>query len=41
MKIAVIPNGDLNKYKSADALIIGLKDFAVNCFELPFEDLRP
>ena len=37
MKIAVIPNGDINKYKNADAFIVGLKNYAVNCYEMTFE----
>lgn len=40
MKIAVIPNGDLAKYKNADALIIGLKDFSVNMYALSFEEIE-
>ena len=40
MKIAVIPNGNLDKYKNADALIIGLKDYSVNIFQMSFEDIE-
>lgn len=40
MKIAVIPNGHINKYKKADALIIGLKDFSVNMYALSYEEIE-
>lgn len=40
MKLAVIPNGDLNKYKNADALIIGLEKFAVNVFCMDFSKIE-
>ena len=40
MKIAVIPNGDINKYKTVDALIIGLKDFSVNMYALSYEEIE-
>lgn len=40
MKIAVIPNGKLDKYKNSDALILGLKDFCVNTSSYSFEDIE-
>jgi len=40
MKIAVIPNGNILKYEKADALIIGLKDFSVNMYEMSFEEIK-
>lgn len=40
MKIAVMPNGNIDKYINADALIIGLKDFSVNMFAMSFEEIK-
>ncbi|MBR3523698.1 MAG: U32 family peptidase [Bacilli bacterium] len=39
MKIAVIPSGDINKYKNADALILGLKGFCINTYAYSFEEI--
>lgn len=40
MKIAVIPNGDIKKYKNADALILGLKDLSVNVYEMDLSEIE-
>ncbi len=40
MKIAVIPFGNIDKYKNADALILGLKDYSVNCYAYSFEEIE-
>lgn len=39
MKIAVIPNGNIEKYKNADALIIGLEGFSVNMYSLSYDKI--
>ena len=39
MKIAVIPSGNINKYKNADALILGLKGFCINTYAYSFEEI--
>ena len=40
MKIAVIPCGNINKYKNADALILGLKDYSVNTYAYSLEEIE-
>ena len=40
MKIAVIPNGNLTKYKNADAFILGLKDYSVNTSSYSLDEIK-
>ena len=40
MKIAVIPNKNLNNINNCDALIVGLKDFSCNMYEMSFEEIE-
>ena len=39
MKIAVIPSGNIDKYKNADALILGLKGFCINTYAYSFDEI--
>lgn len=40
MRIAVIPNGNLDKYKNADAFILGLKDYSVNTSSYSLDEIK-
>lgn len=40
MKVAVIPNRDLINYSNAEAIIVGLKDFSINFYQISIEEIE-